>query len=277
MFVNEFIHVPLEYPLTDARMGSALRQRFLGRGSERGEFAQERGMHLSSPNPTVPRARIRALPAASRLPALLRSRRPAAQLRPCRQGARRHPARRRLPRPHAGEPSRRRALPARAPRRHSSTAGAAPTTRRFSESSSTSSRPPSVTATAGASAAVRGGVPALRLGARSRRTARMWCEDIITFYQRAPDRHRAPPAPARKPALLRGRRPAPARGPHGPCALWHGPHTEPGEVAVEEHPVAALDREPFDPARATSQNASLQHAPASIAVRISASRDTATG
>ena len=47
-----------------------------------------RRMQSSDSRPTVPGARIRALPAAARPPAPLRGRRPAQALGPCRQGAR---------------------------------------------------------------------------------------------------------------------------------------------------------------------------------------------
>ena len=88
-----------------------------GRLVEKGIFVQVRRIYLSEPDPTVPGARIRDVPAAPRLPAILRGRRPAPQLRPCRRGARRHPARRRPPHPHAGEPSRGRAVRAQAAQR----------------------------------------------------------------------------------------------------------------------------------------------------------------
>ena len=102
------LHIPLTHPRTD---GTAPRRRHRdGRRFEKNIFVQVRRMYLSESQPTVPGARIRDFPAAPRLPALLRSRRPAPQLRPCRRRARRHPARRRPPHPHAGEPSRRRAV-----------------------------------------------------------------------------------------------------------------------------------------------------------------------
>ncbi len=101
----------------DLKGEMALRRDSLGRSFEKVVFVQLRSICLSTSNPTVSCARIRDIPAASRLPALLRSRRPPPELRPCRQGARRHPARRRPPYPHAGEPSRRRAVRAKAPRR----------------------------------------------------------------------------------------------------------------------------------------------------------------
>ena len=96
---------------------TALFRHRAGRRLEKGIFVQSGRMYLSQSDPTLPGARTRDFPAAPRLPEILRSGRTAAQLRPCRRGARRHPARRRPPHPHAGEPSRRRAVRARAPER----------------------------------------------------------------------------------------------------------------------------------------------------------------
>ena len=104
----------LETPSMHARKSEpALRRDFLGNSLEKDEFVHMRRTYLSGPDPTVRRTRIRETPAASRLPAILRGRRPPPELRAGRQGARPH----RRPHPHAGEPSRRRALRAKAPRR----------------------------------------------------------------------------------------------------------------------------------------------------------------
>ena len=96
---------------------TALSRHRAGRRLEKGIFVQSGRMYLSKPHPTRPGARTREFPAAPRLPALLRIRRPAEELRPCRRGARRHPARRRPPYPHAGKASRRRPLRAGPPER----------------------------------------------------------------------------------------------------------------------------------------------------------------
>ena len=76
------LHIPLTHPRTD---GTAPRRHRDGRRLEKDIFVQVRIIYLSNSGPTVPGAPIRDFPAAPRLPALLRSRRPAPQLRPCRQ------------------------------------------------------------------------------------------------------------------------------------------------------------------------------------------------
>ena len=99
------------------RRDAARRRHCFGRRLEKDIFAKLRRIYLSKPDPTVPGARIRDFPAASRLPALLRSRRPAPELRAGGQGAGGDRRRRRPPHPHPGGPSRRRAVRAKAPRR----------------------------------------------------------------------------------------------------------------------------------------------------------------
>ena len=100
-------HIPSIHP---CKRDTALYRHRPGRRLEKDIFVQLRRIYLSDSQPTVPGARIRDFPAAPRLPEILRGRRPAPQIRPCRRGARRHPARRRPPHPHAGGPSRRRAV-----------------------------------------------------------------------------------------------------------------------------------------------------------------------
>ena len=145
-----------------AHKGStALRRGSAGRRLGKDIFVRQRTMYLSISNPTASCPRIRDIPAAPRLPALLRSRRPAPELRPHRRGTRRHPARRRPPHPHAGEAFSAPSSSSESAVACTSTAGAAPITRRSGASSSTSTRPPSATATAGASAAARPRAPAV--------------------------------------------------------------------------------------------------------------------
>ena len=127
-------HIPSIHP---CKRDTALYRHRPGRRLEKDIFVQLRIIYLSQPDPIVPGARIRDVPAAPRLPEILRGRRPAPQLRPCRRGARRHPARRRPPHPHAGEPSRRRALRAGAPKRAPQPQGPRLSTRRSGASSST--------------------------------------------------------------------------------------------------------------------------------------------